>query len=125
MKRLHQRGNQWSISRGGEIGSLSGRKPLTSENMKKLFNFGIRIDTAKFHHNNDEVDSDSTNQNDDGQDRPYMLYMGKCCEEHWYHTLLTEKKCIVCGDGILIILLSKIVWRLMMIGLCVCLCGRN
>mmetsp|Transcript_29900 Transcript_29900/g.48689 ORF Transcript_29900/g.48689 Transcript_29900/m.48689 type:complete len:676 (-) Transcript_29900:94-2121(-) len=93
VNRLHRRGNQWTISRGGEIGSLSDRQPLSPENMKKIFNFGIRIDTSKFHNENDDSDeqknnnvADSNDNNDQQQQqlrRPYMLYMGKCCEEHW------------------------------------------
>eukprot|EP00466_Bigelowiella_natans_P009364 jgi/Bigna1/76068/fgenesh1_pg.38_\ len=61
--------------------------------MKKIFNFGIRIDTSKFHNENDDSDeqknnnvADSNDNNDQQQQqlrRPYMLYMGKCCEEHW------------------------------------------
>uniref|UniRef100_A0A7S3ZD39 Fucosyltransferase n=1 Tax=Lotharella globosa TaxID=91324 RepID=A0A7S3ZD39_9EUKA len=59
---------QLHIGRGGEVGSLKNRKPLSSKNL--LENLGmqsVRMKTVK--------------END--KDRPVMLYLGKCCESHW------------------------------------------
>jgi len=65
----------WSIGRGGEIGPLSNRRPMSA--LQHIYSFGTRM----------RWDNRSSS-------RPYFLYMGKCCDSHWEQTYIPQ-----CRDG--------------------------
>ncbi len=65
---LTRRGSGWHKGRGGQIGPLMNRRPLSPESVKSTLGFSSGA---------------LSRQGLTGANRPVMVYMGGCCESHW------------------------------------------
>lgn len=76
---LTRRGSGWHKGRGGQIGPLMNRRPLSPESVKSTLGFSSGA---------------LSRQGLTGANRPVMVYMGGCCESHWEITYVNK-----CRDG--------------------------